>query len=269
MSAYDELRLLATELYEHETRAGVVCPFCRGGRTGEGSLSITKLQAGAALYVCHRAACGRAGRVGENYGAHQASPVKLEFTPRLYDSSGDVDVYRGSEPTEWLGRFGIDSAEGAVPCRWNPANHRTVWEIRSSLGTLRGYELRAYRDEDRPKTLHYRHTPEPWVGWFGANSDGRHVVVAVEDLVSAYKVSMAGYRSASLMGTNLNLDKLLDLLRVSDRIVLALDRDATDTAKKYAQRYALLAPEMVVLSLQRDLKYEDTTTIRKMVEDVL
>lgn len=80
---------------------------------------------------------------------------------------------------------------------------------------------------------------------------------------------MAGFRSVSLMGTNLNLDKLLDLLRVSESIVLALDRDATDKSVKYAKRYALLAPGMKVLPLERDLKYEDTTTIRKMVEDVL
>jgi hypothetical protein len=67
------------------------------------------------------------------------------------------------------------------------------------------------------------------------------------------------------MGTNLNLDKLLDLLGVSERIVLALDRDATDKALEYAKRYALLAPDMRVLPLQRDLKYEDTTTIREMM----
>lgn len=71
------------------------------------------------------------------------------------------------------------------------------------------------------------------------------------------------------MGTNLNLDKLLDLLGVSERIVLALDRDATDTAIGYAQRYALLAPDMRVLRLDRDLKYEDPTTITRLVESVL
>lgn len=80
---------------------------------------------------------------------------------------------------------------------------------------------------------------------------------------------MAGFRSTSLMGTNLNIDRLCDLLSVSEQIVLALDRDATDKALGFANRYALLAPNLVVLPLQRDLKYEDSSTITRMIGGVL
>lgn len=297
MNAHDELRLLAAGLYSGETRAGGICPFCRGGRTGEGSLSITQLPSGVALYNCHRAACGRAGRIGgtwtANDGLKDGSKSK-EFEPRLYDPSNDVDPFdtRGDVDEQlqiergtvlkWLGRFGLASEDATR--RWNPGNQRTVWEVRSSLGTLRGFELRAYRDDHKPKTLYYRHTAEPWVGWFqprwvrsGCRGGGGteestgawRVVVAVEDCVSAYKVSMAGFSAASLMGTNLNMDRLLDLLSVSEHIVLALDRDATDKALGFARRYALLAPSLVVLPLQRDLKYEDVDTIKTMIGGVL
>jgi hypothetical protein len=61
----------------------------------------------------------------------------------------------------------------------------------------------------------------------------------------------------------------MDLLSVSETIVLALDRDATDTAIGFANRYGMLAPSLTVLPLMRDLKYEDSPTITCMIEDLL
>lgn len=49
--------------------------------------------------------------------------------------------------------------------------------------------------------------------------------------------------------------------------MLALDRDATDTALDLANQYGLLAPGLTVLTLMQDLKYEPLSNIRKLINE--
>lgn len=72
------------------------------------------------------------------------------------------------------------------------------------------------------------------------------------------------------MGTSLNLDRVTELIKTTQGpLVLALDRDAWDKAVKLCERYMFIAPNLVPMKLERDLKYETHMTIREMVESVL
>lgn len=71
------------------------------------------------------------------------------------------------------------------------------------------------------------------------------------------------------MGSHLSFDLLMDLMKVSENIVLCLDRDATEKAEKFTKRYAFICPNIVHVPIQRDLKYETTADIKTIIESVL
>lgn len=84
--------------------------------------------------------------------------------------------------------------------------------------------------------------------------------------MSAARLSLAGYDAVSLMGTNLNMEKLLDVARSYPQRTckLCLDRDATTKALLYADRFGLLV-DMEVRTLLRDLKYLTDTELGEVL----
>ena len=58
----------------------------------------------------------------------------------------------------------------------------------------------------------------------------------------------------------------MDLMGVSENIILCLDRDATQKAEKFAKRYAFICPGLVHVPLQQDLKYENKDRIKEIIE---
>ena len=67
------------------------------------------------------------------------------------------------------------------------------------------------------------------------------------------------------MGSHLNFEILVDLMKVSENIVLVLDRDATTKAEKFAKRFSFLCPGIVHIPITRDLKYESPEKIKDIL----
>jgi hypothetical protein len=69
------------------------------------------------------------------------------------------------------------------------------------------------------------------------------------------------------MGSHLNLDRLVELceIAVDDPILLCLDRDATEKAYGFAARYRMLAPNLVPVPLDIDMKYMNDEEIRQLI----
>jgi len=278
VSPYEELRLLLTTVGEGEQGEKQICPFCRGGRNGEKSLDLFRHQGGSGAYQCKRANCGKEGYIGESYGTHYTpTNRKKEFEPRIF--SGTIEEAPDHVREYYANKYGWDAATVTdAPIRWSPDYQRSVWEVVGPDGAVRGLELRSHRDKDRAKTLHYRHSSEPWVGYFpcdptdgnGASGErpGSKAIVAVEDCLSAYRVSRV-FPAASIMGSHLTFDVLMDLMTVSENIVLCLDRDATAKAEKFARRFSFVCPNFIHIPLQRDLKYENEESIRAILNPAL
>jgi len=279
VSPYEELRLLLTTLGEGEQRSGEICPHCRGGRGGEGSLSITRFQGSSGAYKCNRASCAKEGYLGERVGTHYSPPVKAkEWQPRIYD--GTIEQLPDSIIQQYTNKYGWSEEDlRAAGCGWSPEYYRTVWKIHSPTGALRGIELRTFNPQSRAKTLHFRHTSDEWVGYIlrtgnevsaerSGGSAGSGLIVAVEDLMSAYRVSQV-YPAASIMGSHVNFDIMMDLMKVSENVVLVLDRDATAKAEKFAARFSFICPNLVHIPIQRDLKYERLDTIQEIVSQAV
>jgi hypothetical protein len=283
VSPYEELRVLLAIIPEGGQGEKQICPFCGGGRSGEKSLDIVRFEGYSGAYQCKRAQCGKEGYIGDRFGTHYQPSITQrpkEWEPRIYD--GTIEELPDDIIDQWPAKYGWSEADiRATGCGWSPEYRRTAWKIHSPTGVVRGIELRTFDPKSRAKTLHFRHSADPWVGYITEGSGWRGVsgernpngaggapLIAVEDLMSAYRVGQV-YPAASIMGSHLTFETLMDLMKVSEKVVLCLDRDATTKAEKFAARFRFLCPDFVHVPLQRDLKYEHPDRIKEIIGEVL
>lgn len=268
-----ELRLLAGEVPVGSTAHRQLCPKCGGGRTRELSLSITRVAEAEFKYCCHRASCGYRGGYG---GALGGSSELVRASDGSRESA--VRVFRGAIlrlGEEWLselhGSYGFREAD-ATRFGWGEsADKRLVVRICGPQGVERGIELRAGRSTGAwtgPKSIGYRATPEPWMGWFRPVGLPDGPTVVVEDTLSAAKLAVAGFTGVSLMGTALSPDKAEELCAHGRTVVLALDRDAGALALSLRRRYGFVLGNFKVLLLSKDIKYNTPEEIQKMVKEL-
>jgi hypothetical protein len=110
-----------------------------------------------------------------------------------------------------------------------------------------------------PKSRSYREKDQPWLNRL--ISSFRKITVVVEDIWSQLKVDQEladlGASSCSLMGSHMSSEQALDISSLSGNTttVICLDKDATDKALKLQKKYAFLFHNLVVVPIQKDLKY--------------
>lgn len=239
-----------------------VCPFCRGGDSGERSLSI-KLdgESGLILYHCFRGNCGESGvlggsKLGKLYTYKATEPkVKPPF-----DDSSVFELGGEDDAPSYLAINKINSwGLGLADYRWGYDRNtgRLAIPVYGPIAELRGYVLRAITEHQKPKALTgVVRREDPFIGWIGAREpkDLKNVIV-VEDIPSAIRVAKVGYQAVALCG-NSPSDAALDELRRYGRdrkIIFALDPDATVNAIGLVRRYGLRGAS-AVLVLQKDFK---------------
>lgn len=239
-----------------------LCPWCRGGTSGEKSFAITRTTEAEAKYCCHRASCGRSGRIAvwgfrlrqlSDSGAVQGK----SFTPKLYTRD---TLELGEEWfTELLDLYGLQRSE-ALGAGWRSeaGSGCLVCPVLSPLGVVRGYEVRRSKVQvpyfKTPKTISYRFLDEPWLGWYRKVTGV--ATVLVEDCISALKVSRH-FQVVCLHGSHLSTEMLLEIIGVvgNQEVIVALDRDATNKAIKVIVNNRFLAPNFRCVILSKDLKY--------------
>lgn len=265
--AFRNLGLLAARVGKGLTRSGFVCPFCEGGRTGEKSLSITRRDDGTTLFICHRASCGRAGRIhGNGNVSHSAvGEQQVGFVPRVY--TGETRQLNHSERELLSSTYGLMYSEVNYHRLSVDINTgRLVVFVLGPKGQVRGRVLMNLPGKTaQPKSLIYKELDEPFNGWFWTDTSEPTKLVVVEDTISALRVARQ-FPAVALMGTNLSTETMFDLLKVSEHIVLALDRDATQKAIELRDKYKFIAPQMRVAILEKDLKWLPDSQIREKVD---
>ena len=275
MDPRQELKLLARGLVRGTGQSGLLCPFCHGGRTEEKSMSIHVRDDSMVLYICHRASCGKHGRIFPNGNviSSEATPQAKQWEPRWF--KGETRGLSAEECRVLDARFGL----GLIDIRrhrlaYSEEYRRLVVPVFNTSGTIRGYELRVFNrdlsDVKEPKTLHFKHLDQPWIGWFsnGREFSPANPVVLVEDVISAMKVAHQ-YVAVSLMGSHVSMDDLFEVTKLTDNIILALDRDATEKALGFKKKYRFLCPNLRVMILQQDLKYSTDDEIQKLMEAIV
>lgn len=258
----ETIALSAISLKPGEQTRAILCPSCSGGGTNEKSFSLRK-EEDRILYRCWRSSCDVKGIIGHNGSLieeHSAQepirdkPLRKYEKPLVQITKNGLDLFQ-----EKFGMTNEDLLEGNV--LWNKEEDRYVFPVWSPHYSRRGLTIRTFNEGTiHPKWDAYPLFQQiPWLGWFVRSKitwAGKPVVV-VEDPISALKISRQ-FKVAFLNGTNLDLEKLLEIGKVAGQagVIIALDKDATEKSIKLLRQYAFfIGNSGTCAHLEVDAKY--------------
>lgn len=232
-----------------EGRLRMDCPAC--GKKNTFSVSDT---GGERLWFCFHADCGVRGRTGFRIRTdtpyhpllRKARPVREPVSePEFQLPDTVVPVSRSEEAVRYLKRVNAYDAylAGRVDIRYDFRMNRVVYLIKDGRRTVdaAGRSL----VNAKPKWWRYGKSGNPFV--CGASRIG----VLLEDCASACSIS--GFLSGiALLGTNLQ-DSHLPFLRKYDRLLVALDKDATKKGLQLVRQLQGHRPTSLIV-LNKDVK---------------
>ncbi len=256
----EEVGLLAMHLEEGE-RIRDVCPFCKGGRSGERSMNIA-IKDGLILFNCHRASCqGGQGAIkdGGIRVVRTTQKRKQNFTPftgELTDLPEEWAKYLEKKVgfSEWHIR--MSGARLAIE------ENRVAFPIYGPMGLRRGYSLRSYESYERCKSLTRMDVEEPHLSHYRALMVP--TVIVVEDIPSAVRASRY-VDAVALLGTGCNTDYATEISSMYRHVVWALDQDATEQALRLMRKHALLFETSRALFLEEDIKDMKEEALCKLI----
>ena len=225
------------------------CPSCGKKNT----FSVSEVN-GERMWYCFHADCdvrGRTGfRVRKDTPMH---PLLLKKEPAQQEPSLSfqvpdtfVSLSRQPEAEAYVRRVNAYEAyrNGLVDIRYDFRTKRVVYLIRHDNRVVDAAG-RALDKHMKPKWWRYGKSGYPFV------CGTERVGVICEDCASA--CSVAGYLTGiALLGTSL-LESHIPTLRTYDRLVVALDKDATKKALDLVRRLQAIRPTSLVI-LDKDVK---------------
>jgi len=246
----DEVRLHGADLSVGESMR-TECPSC-----GQQTLSITRDDEGL-LYQCFRASCDTAGR------ASGRSLTRVRKKPeRVTHYTGELLELDDPTSARLADLVGFDEGHLSVARPRLGDNGRVAYPMLGPLGRRRGWVLRGY-DGQYPKALNYPDGPDdPHTSWYPRREDGwDDEVWLVEDIPSAVRASRY-VDCVALLGTSLPVPALAELCEYYNKVVWALDADATATALANHRRYSIFFESSRVAVLEQDLKNMSEADLR-------
>ena len=226
------------------------CPSC--GKKNTFSVSEKN---GERLWYCFHADCDVKGRTGFRIRKHTpyhpllTKPKPLATTNKflafeLPDTF--VALSRQPEAEAYVRRVNAYEAyrNGLADIRYDLRSNRVVYLIRHQNRVVDAAG-RALNNNMKPKWWRYGKSGHPFVCGSG------RIGVLLEDCASACSVSNI-LSGIALLGTSL-LDSPIPTLRTYDRLVVALDKDATKKALNLVRRLQAIRPTSLVI-LDKDVK---------------
>lgn len=266
---------------EVEQTGRFVCPCCGGGSSKERSLSITRRSSTEAFFNCFRAKCGLGGGHIALYQANDGSVLKSRSRkPTINQVTHNLTGLDKEVVEFFIANYFMTPAQLAYGRFRTTFDRRIYMPIFDSNRLNRGGAVRKYKElyqgrrefSSIPKTLNY-FTPESdnicasWYFKLRSRLKNSNVLVVVEDIVSAIRLTDF-VDSVSLMGTALSDEKQREIRRKGyDRIVLALDEDATMKALRTKKACSLYLPNLEVMPLARDIKEMNPEELEDKLHD--
>lgn len=254
------------DIREGETQR-VSCPECGGYKT----FTVSRVD-GRVLYNCYKASCGTKGGVKTRRSV-DALRSRLKAGTGGVSGSGNTYLPDFTLPPhmthnlerdaclEYIDDMNVQDAidDGYVSVVYDFAEDRCVFLIYDDNKTTIGAVGRALRKGVLPKWKRYDKRKD--LMFFCGKKRG--TAVLVEDCASACTVYASGYTGVALLGTSLN-EHHIHQLRVFDKVIVALDADAS---KKAIKMQKMLAPHVTseVLFLTDDLKYFTPECVRSLL----
>jgi len=260
-------------LYLNE-QSSIICPFCEQDWVSQGkpvswkpykSMSISRVPAGI-LYVCHRATCSqgnKGGLVSDTLGYKRPGKPK-QFEPKLCTHTMEFipdGIYK-----RILANYYIDKDTALIQgFRYIPSEQRLYMPIFSKEGYTIGGVAKTLVKGLKPKTILYRHNNVPMLHYPKEQTEEGPLIL-VEDILSAVRLKVAGYRAAALQGTHISQNMLKLLIKNERSIVLMLDGDASAKAIAYKKKFSnyFLNFSVVLLSNLPDAKELTEEQLRKL-----
>ena len=232
------------------TTARYDCPVCAKKNT----FSVTD-DGMQRLWYCFHADCNVKGRTGVTLDKDHAGNVFKKAVPKPAPKSTDslfeiphtfVQISRSQDAELYLRKVGCYEAYLAnrVDIRYDIKKDRAVFLVKK-----RGVVVDAVGrliNGIGPKWFRYSNSKQPFV--CGEHSSA----ILVEDCASACSCSHLA-SGVALLGTNL-LQEHMDALRKYDKVIVALDKDATDKAIEIVRVLSQAGIRAKLAVLKNDLK---------------
>lgn len=249
--------------------SGERCPKCKGGKSGERSLSVSRDTDNVLKWMCHRASCGFRGTTGSptivnvNNPQPAAKPrernvvklplpedIKRELKERYLFTDGTID-HAGLGWSEDYSRNGA----GRV---YIPVRDRLRQEVGCVLRTPKGQS-----QENGTKSLTLTKYDDA-LAWYPR--DGSNLIILVEDCYSGIRLWQEGISAIALLGTHLN-DERVQEIKAGSRgtpVAIALDEDAYLKSIKFVLRYRNEL-RMRLIRLKKDIKDLSETEMQDFI----
>jgi len=247
---------------ENQVTKRLDCVVCGKRNT----LTITRME-GKVLWNCYSASCDVGGVSDAQYSRQNITDI-IQLENKKEKEEGFVipeyfvkDVTRSHECLNYLNEFNCMDIFDNNPDRfcYDVKNDRLAFmtvhqgKVVGAVGRALKYGMKWYR---------YDNSHIPFI--IGDNED---VAVVVEDCTSACVVSHEA-TGIALLGTNL-LTEHISYIKPYKKVIVALDRDATDKAVDIQRKLAIHVDKCNVMILERDLKYENKDTIKDMFNETI
>ena len=237
----------ALGLHNEESRR-MDCPSCGNKKT----FSVTNNN-GTLMWNCFHADCAVKGRTNRRITRDNSDNILAILSKNTQEKTTSCPEVPFVKPKSWsrvipprgLDYVNLVNTSGRYDdIYYDVQRERLVYPIYDTLGLLRDGVGRSMTGE-RPKWYRYGN----YDGGFRIGTSD--IAFVVEDVPSAISISewVSGY---ALLGTSLR-ERHINELRTYRRVVIALDKDATDKALTYMRALNTLVPTDILM-LDKDLK---------------
>lgn len=268
MTPFETIRLTGGLLSHGESERGL-CPWCRGGSTGEKSFVITR-DGNNLKYTCFRATCGNNSSGVLNLSGTPVKLSKYKKKPKSREYTHATRMLSVAARVMLFDKFGFTTRMLDEYRIKQDEDGRIVIPLFNRDGVQQGHEVKkGLVDEAGPKAIAYHgHTSDGMAWYIGVPAypmpqlhkaiplEDFYVnsLVIVEDTYSAMKAN-AFMNSLALLGVGLNKEQAQSIaMKNFDTVYIALDADASSKAIQIVKRVRGIIPNVRVMLLKKDIK---------------
>jgi hypothetical protein len=190
-------------------------------------------------------------------------PKNKDFPWDAQKDSFRIDAFK------WLLSCQINSAQRTEHnIQWSTSRQMLCWKIKSIQGKELGWQGRCFASDAKTKYFISGeiHADICLLNPFNFNSSlSTKTVVLVEDYISAIRVS-SHYPCMPLFGCTCTLNTLTELLKHFNKLIVWLDSDKLDNARKIAQNASMMGFDSRVCYTSLDPKAYSNEEIKNYLE---
>lgn len=247
------LEVFTSDQLPEEVRLGIKagayklrCPKCKGGKSGEISLSVFYPAENKPDHVpmvglkCWRVSCGWVANVMFGEGDYFRLVRQQVHEGRVFDGH----LFPPGDRHKLTLRYGLTEKDYGTRFRVSHDPPCLAMEVRGPEGQLRGHLTRTF---DKPKrVMAYKESAQPWLDWWLADAPVSSRLFIVEDQISACKIHALGGSAVALLGTHMSVDKAREIADAAKRynmpVRFMLDPDAFDKSLEMHRKYNHILP---------------------------